>query len=172
MPGKKDDWTFKASDFAQGFSEDHLRSEYFALKKLLSWFDWMKKNNIYNNTEIILVSDHDFRGDSVGVRKLWIGEPPLHVNGLLLVKDFGAQGELKIDRTSLMGNWDVATIILNSLATDAREKHFPWQDPARERMSVFGDWRRESHGKTTFNFTRVYTIQGPLYQKESWKKLQ
>ena len=96
----------------------------------------------------------------------------MYLHGLLLVKDFGARGELKIDRTSLMANWDVQTIIRNSLAAKADEKRFPWLDPARERMSVFGDWRRESQGKNTFNFTRVYNIQGPLYNKESWKKIQ
>lgn len=172
MPGKKSNWTFNTRDFSRGFSDDHVRAEYFALKKLIEWFDWMKKNGIYNNTEIILVSDHDFRGDSAVLRKMWGGEPPLYLHGLLMVKDFGARGELKIDRKSLMANWDVPTIIRNSLAADAGDKHFPWQDPGRERLSVFGDWRREGHGKNTFTFSRVYNIQGPLYNKESWKKLQ
>lgn len=170
MPEKKALWTYKPADLAQGFSEEHVRTEYFALKKLLAWFDWMKKNNIYNNTEIILASDHDFKGDSAEVRKIWGGEPPVYPHGLLLVKEFGAQGELRIDRKSLMANWDVATIIRNSLAVGDDEKHFPWQDPARERRCVFGNWQRSAHGKNALTLTRVYNIQGPLYKKESWKK--
>lgn len=174
MPVRKAAWKYTAKELEKGFSDDHIRSEYFALKKLIAWFDWMKKNDIYNNTEIILVSDHDHHGDSLEIRKIWSRspEPPLYLHGLLLVKDFGARGELKIDRTSLMTNWDVVTIIRNSLAENAGEKQFPWQDPARERKHVYGDFRREAHGKNTFTFWRVYNIQGPIYNMESWKKLQ
>ncbi|MBD5647610.1 MAG: hypothetical protein HDQ89_08340 [Desulfovibrio sp.] len=174
MPEKKEAWKYDPKELAQGFSDDHIRAEYFTLKKLIAWFDWMKKNNVYNNTEIILVSDHDHHGDSLEIRKIWASapEPPLFLHGLLLVKEFGAHGELRIDRKSLMANWDVVTIIRNSLAAGAEEKQFPWQDQARQRLHVFGNWRRAAHKKNTFNFLHVYNIQGPIYNKESWIKLQ
>ena len=171
MPSSKGGWGETRQMKYNGISKEHLRNEYFALKKLIAWFSWMKTNNVYDNTQIILVSDHGF-GDSAEIVKVWKKIPPIYLHGLLLVKENGAHGELKIDRKSPMANWDVTTIILNGLSNDSQKKYFPWRDPARVRMHVAGNWRRAEHPKNTYVFTDIFKIQGPLYNKESWKKLQ
>jgi hypothetical protein len=75
-----------------------------ALKRLGDWIQFLKKEGIYDNTRIIIVSDHGPETNFVIKSKL-----PLNVdqfNPLLLIKDFGASGELKTDM-SFMSNADV-----------------------------------------------------------------
>jgi YidC/Oxa1 family membrane protein insertase len=75
-----------------------------ALKRLGDWIQFLKKEGIYDNTRIIIVSDHGPETNFVIKSKL-----PFNVdqfNPLLLIKDFGAFGELKTDM-SFMSNADV-----------------------------------------------------------------
>lgn len=170
MPSSKGGWYDTRKLENGGLSEEHLRSEYFALKKMIEWFEWMKKNDVYNNTQIVLVSDHG-KGDSVGVVRVWNEIPPFSIHGLLLVKEYGARGPLRIDRDSQMANTDVRTMLRNSFL-DEPARTFPWKDASRVRMHVAGSWTRSEHPDNEFSFWEVYKIQGPLYKKESWTKIK
>lgn len=157
-----------------GISEEHLRTEYFALRKLIDWFGWMKKKGVYDNTQIILVSDHGC-GDSAGIVQLWGGFYPPSVHALLMVKEYGARGELVVDRQTQMANWDVPAIIENGLAGDDGARSFPWRQAGRPRMHASPaphQARRETQGKNTYLFRNLVSIEGPLYKKESWKRVQ
>ncbi|MBR1797965.1 MAG: YidC/Oxa1 family membrane protein insertase [Clostridiales bacterium] len=65
-----------------------------AFRELGRWFDYLRENDIYDNTRIILVSDHgglSFRGEELYSNS--IGYFPVNAfNCLLMVKDFGASG--------------------------------------------------------------------------------
>ena len=78
-----------------------------ALKRLGDWFDFLKSNNVYDNTRIIIVSDHGPVPNFVVKTHL-----PFNVeqfNPLLFVKDFDAKGPLLTDST-FMSNADVPSI--------------------------------------------------------------
>ncbi|MDE6735127.1 MAG: YidC/Oxa1 family membrane protein insertase [Desulfovibrio sp.] len=157
-----------------GLSEEHLLSEYFALRKLIDWFDWMKKNGVYDNTQIILVSDHDC-GDSAEIVDLWGGFYPPSVQALLMVKEYGARGELVADRHAQMANWDVPALIENGLAQDDNARSFAWREAGRPRMHASPsphNARRATQGKNTYIFANLVSIEGPLLKKESWKRVQ
>jgi hypothetical protein len=77
-----------------------------ALLRLSEWFSLLKQENVYDNTRIIIVSDH-------GTQKNYISRAdsafPVNVdtyNPLLLVKDFYASGAIKTDH-AFMTNADV-----------------------------------------------------------------
>jgi hypothetical protein len=83
-----------------------------AIKRLADWFDFLKKENLYDNTRIILVSDHGPESNIITKNDL-----PFNVdqfNPLLMVKDFNAEGELKTDIT-FMSNADVPYLSLVNL---------------------------------------------------------
>ena len=167
-----DSGTSASRDLADnGISQHHLRAEGFALKSLIRWFDWMKEQGVYDNTQIIIVSDHG-RGDSAEVVKLWGKLPSVHLHGLLLVKEAGARGPVRTDTTSLMANWDVPVIVANALATNKEDIRTPWLDGNRARYHVNGDINRARHEDGVFQFHEVYNIQGPLYDRKSWIKVQ
>jgi YidC/Oxa1 family membrane protein insertase len=80
-----------------------------AIKRLADWFDLLKKENVYDNTRIILVSDHGPEPNFI--TKIGL---PINVdqfNPLLMVKNFNASGELKTDFT-FMSNADVPYLTL------------------------------------------------------------
>ena len=86
--------------------------------RLADWFKELKKNNVYDNTKIIIVSDHAMGyGDNtdkfydnpkVGNKKKDTFHP------ILLVKEFNAKGTIKTDMT-FMTNADVPTIAFNNV---------------------------------------------------------
>jgi hypothetical protein len=80
-----------------------------SIKRLGDWFTSLKQAGVYNNTRIIIVSDHGITEDFVTKINL-----PFHVdnfNPLLLVKDFNAEGSMKTDMT-FMSNADVPYLAL------------------------------------------------------------
>lgn len=80
--------------------------------RLSEWFDYLKQNNAYDNTRIILVSDHGPEYNIVSNDNLPLYRDQL--NALLFVKDFNATGEVKTDDT-FMCNADVPTIALKDI---------------------------------------------------------
>jgi len=75
-----------------------------AMKRLSDWFLFMKNSNVYDNTRIILVSDHGPEPNFITKTGL-----PFNLeqfNPLLMVKDFNAAGTMLTDM-SFMSNADV-----------------------------------------------------------------
>jgi len=62
-----------------------------AIKQLIKWFDFLKSENVYDNTRIIIVSDHG------GRYKANTGNEGF--NPVLMVKDFNNRGLLRINET-------------------------------------------------------------------------
>src|SRR5574344_564518 len=81
-------------------SEPHYDAIAASLKRLGTWFEWMKANGVYDNTRIIIASDHG-RNIKTGAfskeKKLPFMREFCHP--LLLVKDFNASGTLVTDNT-------------------------------------------------------------------------
>lgn len=78
------------------------------------WFDFLRGQGVYDNTRIILVSDH-----GLGLKQIpeliLDGEHDLqYFNALLMVKDFGSTGTLKTSN-DFMAAADVPTLALDTL---------------------------------------------------------
>jgi membrane protein insertase Oxa1/YidC/SpoIIIJ len=93
----------------------HYHTNMAALLRLGAWFDYMREEGLYDNTRIILVSDH-------GKKMFSIRNPLLpkeldgdifQFNPLLLVKDFNDSG-FKVDYR-FMTNADTPALALDSL---------------------------------------------------------
>jgi hypothetical protein len=80
-----------------------------AIKRLAGWFDFLKRENVYDNTRIILVSDHGPEPNFI--TKIGLPFNVDQFNPLLMVKDFNASGEIKTDFT-FMSNADVPYLSL------------------------------------------------------------
>ena len=80
-----------------------------AIKRLSDWFDFMKKENVYDNTKIILVSDHGPEPNYI--TKIGLPFNVDQFNPLLMVKDFNASGDIKTNM-AFMSNADVPHLSL------------------------------------------------------------
>ena len=79
------------------------------------WLDFLRENDLYDNTRIIIVSDH---GRNLPVKEEWMFGPDswdniAAYNPLLLVKDFGSR-EFTVDE-QFMTNADVPALALSGL---------------------------------------------------------
>jgi len=103
------------NDYGKSYFSREIRyhANAAAIKRLSDYFDFLKINDVYDNTRIILVSDHGIL-DNTFITKTSL---PFHVdqyNSLLLVKDFYAKGDMKTDMT-FMTNADVPFLAMNEL---------------------------------------------------------
>jgi hypothetical protein len=91
-----------------------------SIKRLADWFNFLKENNVYDNTRIILVSDHG-PYENIATKT---GLPFMidSFNPILLVKDFNASGPMRTDDT-FMSNGDVPSLALQGLFDDPRNPY-------------------------------------------------
>ena len=145
--------------------ELHLANEMCALKALSRWINWMKSECIFDNTMIILVSDHDgMDSDMIGKvfgspYKAMVGKP----NPLLLVKHLGHSGNEDVEINDMpLSLTDVSKLIDN----DLNIQPFTGRTQPR-RMSVTG-------GKTMNKFVleREWMVDSEMTRRDHWKELQ
>jgi len=113
----------------------HLYTDATALKLFVKWLKWMKENDVYDNTRIILVSDHgryvydpSFKSQDIPLKKEPLALPGSFDN-ILLVKDFNAQGELK-KNSRFMTQASVPNIAMNGIVEGTNPySGIPVKDP-------------------------------------------
>ena len=111
------------------FKNKHTASHYHialeALKQASLWFKWLKDNDIYDNTKIIIVSDH---GVPSGFNPMF--ETQKNSDGiyygsyhpLFMVKDFNQSNNLEVNN-SFMTHSDTAWMALMAIDKQAHKKY-------------------------------------------------
>ena len=107
-------------DVSTSWQLSHYQVNAAALKTLGIWFDYLRENGVWDNTRIIIVSDH---GWVLSGKSEWKFGPEstdeiMKFNPLLLVKDFGST-ELKTDY-SFMTHADTPTLAFKDLISDPK----------------------------------------------------
>ncbi len=111
---------YGTSKYAQ---EPSYHTNMCAMKRVAEWISLLHKEGIYDDTRIIIVSDHgngpyeeeieaDLELDNQIAGEKYTGRG--HFHPLLMVKDFNSRGPLKTDMT-FMTNGDVPSIALKGL---------------------------------------------------------
>lgn len=167
---------------------EHYYTERHMMKLLVDYFNHLKKLGVYDNTKIILVSDHDARDSqmlddmlgafsmkdktlkkgSVDHLSLRLGRP----HALLMVKDFNSRGNLKVDN-ALMSNADVPALAALHLASF---DEFPLIDPRKKSQNTIrehdiGNWRWEKHEKNKYIINERWQITGSMFELDNWKEI-
>jgi len=143
-----------------------------AINRLSGYFDFLKQHDVYDNSRIILVSDHGCL-DSTFVTKTNL---PFHVdqyNPLLMVKDFDAKGEMKTDM-AFMTNADVPAIAMEGLINnpvnpytgnkiDSMEKHNP-------QLILISRVRKKNDSEININLQNTYYVHDNIFNEKNWTK--
>ncbi|MDR0447063.1 MAG: hypothetical protein LBH07_00170 [Treponema sp.] len=97
-------------------NEQHYHVNMTALLLLGKWFDYLKHNDVYDNTRIIIVSDHGglYEAKTPNKQILPSGQTLDRHHGLLMVKNFGTHGSLQVSQ-SFMTIADVPMIALDGI---------------------------------------------------------
>ena len=116
VPSDKPVTVFGKGEFAHDM---HFITMMAAFRLLARFFDHLKELGVYDNTRIIIVSDH---GAGISVLELTNDMPKLRKHSIvasLLVKDFGERGGVHTNM-EFMTNADTPALALEGIATDAK----------------------------------------------------
>lgn len=171
-----------------GLLPEHLYTEQHMILFLANYVDWLKEEGIYNNTRIIVVSDHDQADSSMlsnsflgtkesGIASWGMGRVyPGRSHALLLLKDFEQKGPLHTS-DQLMSTSDVPSL---ALAGVAKHKKIPgknelFQLSSTDRIRKHFTLKASQLGKqegTKYIFSSEYQITGTIFNKNNWQKIK
>jgi len=177
-----------ADRFLAGPLKIHVDSDYqmahyevnmAALLMVGDWLEKLKAEGVYDNTRIILVSDHGFWLRQIPEGGLPDGEDVMGYNPLLLVKDFDAQGPVRTD-TVFMTNADVPTLALEQVVKDPVNPFTgnPVNSAAKEktlRISVSHEFQVGKDKGASFPPGRWYALEpggDTLFDRSRWTLLE
>lgn len=144
------------------YYHQHFDTEACALFLLNDYFEWMKKENIYDNTQIFIVSDHG-GDDSLSE----IPRESYRQGILFLFKDFDSRGEIKID-SRLMINSDIASIFCSNLKNGCPNvapnilKNYPENREVIQALPTW--WDKTEWGEVE----RALQIKGSIYNADNY----
>ncbi len=173
-----EDFNYKTS-IQDSYTLKHFYTQIGAFQKLCKWFNYLKENNVYSNTKIIIVSDHG-RRDIVDPFFINFSDDNKLTNNytyyhpLLLVKEFNAEGKLKIS-DDFMTNADVPSIAVSHL--DNGVNPFTGNPIKGEQKKDGVDivtvhtWKEDlNYSKYKFKFSDkdIIHVKNNIFIKENW----
>jgi membrane protein insertase Oxa1/YidC/SpoIIIJ len=143
-----------------------------AIKRLSEYFDFLKSNNVYDNTRIILVSDHGVLENTYVTRT----GLPFHVdqfNPLLLIKDFDAKGEINTDMT-FMSNADVPNLamegLINNPVNPFTGRYITSEDKNNPLLILIDRVQTNNNNELIINQNNAFYIQDNVFDEKKWYK--
>lgn len=145
--------------------------------KYAAFFDFLKSKGLYDNTRIIIVSDHgrEMQDQSITKTKPEIFNPRLIAT--LLVKDFNSEGSLKTDDT-FMTNADTPLLATKEIIKNAKNPFTGTplevkdkQDYIKIAIPNSESTRIRHNTKFKINPDNWFTVRDDIYKKENWSKL-
>ncbi len=156
---------------------EYYWAERCALRAIGKWLEWLKRSGIYDNTKIIIVSDHGntgsgkvFSKDFDDIRSDF--SFPLQPTALLMFKDFGERHVLATSKR-LMASADVPSLICRDGIT-CPEVDYPDplagpEDTARTRYHT-RSWNTMTRQNKNGYIGVSYIITGPQFDRSSWER--
>ena len=154
----------------------HYHANMAAYLMLGRWFDFLREQGVYDNTRIILVSDH---GNGMGqfeellVAQDWDAE---RVNPILLFKDFG-ETDFKVS-DEFMTTADVPLLAMNGLISDMTNPFTGKEivaeaDKENYPITSSRHWNIEEYNGHTFDTSdgSWWKVHGNIYDKNCWERM-
>ncbi len=157
------------------FKNEFLTRSYYAnaasIKNISELIDFFKDNNVYDNTKIIIISDHalDIKTDFYKNNDI---EFMAIYNALLMIKDFNSANDFTIS-SNFMTVADMPYIALKHLQdvkNPFTEKVITNDYKNGElKVIILNEWNPNRQLENRFNFTKYYTVKGNIFDKNNWK---
>ena len=151
----------------------HYQSNMAALLQVGKWLDFLRENGVYDNTRIILVSDHGNPMEQIDSLMLENGADLEHYFPLLMVKDFGAQ-EFTVCH-DFMTNADVPSLALQGLVENpvnpftGKPISMAEKENHRQYITMSYQWELEKQPENTFNHSRWAAVKDNIWDKDNWE---
>ena len=162
------------SIYKDDISARHFYANVSAINILLTFIDYLKQNDVYDNTKIILVSDHGryvnttvFKDDKLKFVSWY--------NALFMYKDFKSKGEIKVD-TNFMTIADVpyiATKHIENIKNVFNNKVIT-NDYKKNGVNIvdLNTWEITKQSYRRYDFNNYYFIKDSIFDVNNWKKFE
>ena len=145
-----------------------------SLIQLGNWFDTLKERRIYDNTRIIITSDHGYNLYAIDdlILKNNKNIDALQFNPIFMVKDFN-ETEFKIDE-QFMTNADVPTIAMQGLISNPinpfTNKPINSKAKEQEQHILFStEWNIRHNCGTKFKPGTWLSVKDNIFDRNNWK---
>ena len=153
----------------------HYHVDIATFIELGKWFDYLKEIGVYDNTRIIIVSDH---GTNLGINKdlLIHDDDMLFYNALLMVKDYNSEG-FRIDN-SFMTNADVpylATVeVIDNPVNPFTGNRIEEMTKNSNSFNVFGSlqWDLKKNDGYRFSDDKWYSVHDNCLNPDCWEVIE
>lgn len=150
----------------------HYHANMAAMLQLGKWFDYMRENDVYDNTRIILVSDHGFEVN------YWDGfqmneDDMAYYYPILMVKDFNHTG-FEVSE-EFMTNGDVPTFavkdIIENPVNPFTGKRINNDEKTAHNQYIYALHEEgvEVHNENTFLSGKWYAVHDDMRNPENWE---
>ncbi|MBO4533067.1 MAG: YidC/Oxa1 family membrane protein insertase [Treponema sp.] len=146
-----------------------------AILQLGKFFDYLKENDVYDNTRIIVVADHGYFDLISTFQNFKNPTIPASFNPLLLVKDFNASGPIITDN-SFMTNADTLFLAKENLGLSDTNPFTNKQfEQKKDSVTVWMGYNGEEsvsavRNRTQFTLDKGYTVKDNIFSPENWKE--
>ena len=162
---------------------EHYQSDTAALMQLAQWFRFLRENGLWENTRILLVSDHGYEmglnhiltGSDEGANALDPYDGVMAYNALMMIKDFGNGNEFTVDN-SFMTIADMPSEAMRGLIENPVNPFTgnPVSEDAKysedEQYVMLTDWRiAENHGNRFSDPVRLVLKNKYLFDESNWE---
>jgi len=155
----------------------HIYTDGAALKLAGEWFRWMKENGVYDNTRIVIVSDHGrnifnpmFSSQKINGSRT----TPATWHNTVLVKDFNSRGEMTLNE-SFITTCDIPYIVLKDIIEGENPYTGNRITEKKDKMPftvMKTKFRIREQGKFKFTFTELFTVHDEdIFNLSNWEKI-
>ncbi|MBW5381073.1 hypothetical protein E6A52_10170, partial [Brachyspira hampsonii] len=145
-----------------------------AINSLIKIIEYLKNNNIYDNTKIIVVSDHGSGGYNNYFNSNNLSFVT-SINPLLMFKDFNSKGNIKID-TNFMTVADTPYLVTKHLdnAVNPFNNKIITNDYKKNGVNIVSidSWQVDRQLSNSYNFKYYYNVKDNIFDINNWKKFQ
>ena len=144
------------------------------VKNLLAYLNALKNAGIYDNTKIIIVSDHGNGGLGAKIINFPI-RAARNSHIFFMVKNFGAKGKLKIDNETFITNADTMAVACDEIDS-ACPNIAPsiLKKPIKNRELIYnivdGGTGRENNNLYDINI--AYKVKGNIFDLKNWEQIK
>jgi hypothetical protein len=153
----------------------HYQSNMAGMLLLAKWLDFLKEHGVYDNTKIIIVSDHGRDLYQFDELILEDREDALQFACVLMVKDFGATGYTQSEE--FMTNGDVPTIAFEGLIENpvnpftGKEINSDAKTEEAPEVLLSRAYNIHRNNGKQYQAGKWYAVNGQLYDKTQWDYL-
>lgn len=161
---------------AGGTKSDLLYYHVNAASMLLftKWFDCLRSLGVYDNTRIIIVSDHGYDIPTPAFGESDDGKMHAYFNPLLMVKDFDAKGAVHEDNT-FMTNADTLLIASKGLPVSGANPYTGRKfidTVEKNKVHLYTRVGSDAPNETKTELIAGYSVSNNIFDERNWKPLK